>query len=308
MNEHPTKILHATDVQTFKTCRRRYKYEYIDRIKPMEQDYVPFEFGKMGHHLLAQYYRLMGGMEPGPNQEFNLSPDDEQQVKTLFRHYVWYYGPNDMKPISVEKEIEVKLEGEWSFVFTMDLLAIHRESLWIVDHKFLRGFPDETYLQIDNQITAYLWACREVGIPVEGMLYNVIMKKPIRGPQRLNNGRFSVAEKNLAPVSTWLWDEALEEAGECDANYPGVRELLDDSKWFARFYVKRTPQQLDSYGREVARTIREIDSTDWFYANPHPVHCGSCAYKDLCRIEDKDPSKYEQYKKELYEEKETQER
>lgn len=292
-------MLHVTDRQTFKTCRRKFKYAVLDRLAPKNgrgNDFL--ELGSYGHLLLENYYRAKVGMDLADVSalaaflETN-DPEGKETIDALFAAYVEKYADEPFEVMAVEKSLEVPL-NEFGFdgvlSFRCDLIVLAEGGYYIVDHKFLKNRPSSLHLEVDDQMTAYIWACRRVGIPVEGAIYDAIIKRRMRKPPLLASGGLSVSKTTLSSTTPGLLREAALENGLDPADY----EEAASSVWscglndlFERRVVRRTPAELEAWEKNLAMELNDLaDAMERGRMYPNPgFSCSWCEFQQLCKAE-----------------------
>lgn len=168
-----------TRLSTFKRCRLKYHWQYVDKNSGEQQTSRALRRGAAAHLAMAAYYR---GKEPkqaiGEAWESYraASPQGLQHMLDLdviLDRYFRWASINDIWQVQmVEETIEteyngIKLMGIW------DLLVRKNGQLWIVDHKFQKSHSFAN-LEVDPQVSHYISLARLVGIPVAGLIYNII--------------------------------------------------------------------------------------------------------------------------------------
>jgi len=115
----------------------------------------------------------------------------ELLAKAMIRGYAARYPAEDFTVTAVEREFCLPIRnpatGAESRTFVLagkvDLLADRQGALWLEEHKTAASI-DGSYIEklwMDFQTLLYSWAIGEVGgVPVEGVIYNVIAKAAIR--------------------------------------------------------------------------------------------------------------------------------
>jgi hypothetical protein len=172
--------------------------------------------------------------------------------------------------------------------------------LWIGDWKTamrLSGVEtNDEYLELDDQITAYVWALRLIGIPVVGFIYAEIKKAVPEEPEPLKVTRlgrkFSVS-KNLN--TTYELYKATVEENDPGAFYNGqYTDFLDylqenAPQYNMRHMVMRNNEQCRNAGINIWMEAKEMTNPDLnIYPAPGRFHCkgmstfSGCAFFDAC--------------------------
>jgi hypothetical protein len=128
--------------------------------------------------------------------------------------------------------------------------------LMVVEHKTTSSDlePGSQYwmkLDIDQQVTLYLWAAREMGYPVEGIIYDVVRKPTIRP-----KGKVVDVDENGDPI---ILDIETGERAYKDAE--NTKPYKSASRKYGRV-TKSHPETVDEY---VARLKSDIQERPDFY-------------------------------------------
>lgn len=301
------QTIHLTDTRTFRHCRRAYRYSNIDRITKIRDtdESTPLTLGTAGHKILNAMY----ANEPF---DFNHCKDGDERglLEFLIGEYQREVFPKDKETWQVasnEQQLTTEIDGT-TIIFTLDLLVLEKY-YWGVDHKFLSRFPDERNLDLDDQMTGYIWALRRLGLEVRGMLYNVLLKKQLSPPNFLKDGGPSRAATTLSNTTYELYREAirvsekLEDAYADELNYLKNRE----SVLFRRYPVVRSKHELSVYEDNLRAQLADMGNPNVvYYPNPH-YNCYQCEFSEICKTEN-EGADTKTYIGTIYRHKETDER
>jgi putative RecB family exonuclease len=239
---------------TYETCRKQYKYAYIDRIKVEVEDTVETFLGSRVHDSLEKLYRdkqfekLMSLKELLEffNELWQKKWKDniiivrkdytqENYRKMGERYLTDYYNrhkPFDRgKVISLETKdfLPLNEEGSYTFHIRIDRLMDMGEGLYEVhDYKTGLSLPEQEKLDADRQLAMYSLWVRE---------------------------KF----KDFKKVRL-VW------------HYVAFDKEMDSY---------RTAKQLEELRKEVLSKIKEIEKTDDFPPNVSSL-CNWCLYRDIC--------------------------
>lgn len=302
--------IHVTDRQNLKWCRRYFYFNCIKRIElPGSNDAAHFWAGDLGHRCLAAYYRdgimpwehwptvLQDRPFPRQHEEKHgwLLDVMPQVLKRYHRHYT-EFEPETKKIISVETEYEAKIPGsDIGLVGTLDVVYEWRGAIWADDHKFYSAisWPSDESLEHDDQMTGYYYLLREnfPGRVIGGLNLNCILKAvPIQPPQIYGGKKLSRDKSNTCTYDTYL--DAINEGGFDKTEYLDMLEYFKANApvFFQRFPIRRSRQELDSWGQYLQQEVKELDgllSMDdprvAFYPSPNS-DCGVCQYRQPCKI------------------------
>jgi hypothetical protein len=172
--------------------------------------------------------------------------------------------------------------------------------LWIGDWKTamrLSGLEtNDEYLEMDDQITAYIWALRKIGLDVVGFIYAEIKKAVPEEPEPLKvtrlGRRFSVS-KNINTTYD-LYKKTVEEndpGAYASGLYDDFLEYLRDNApvFHLRHIVNRNDEQCRNASLNIWKEAKEMTNPDLLiYPNPGRFHCkgqstfSGCAFFEPC--------------------------
>lgn len=310
--------IHATDLREFYSCRRKFFYQQIERLKPkansdpnyQKPDY--FVFGTEGHRVLGAHYR---GDDVDKVIDSIENQDHRDFIRTLYTYYKPHYEEEDKnkQTATVEQTLSFEFEGI-QIEFTMDWCYLDK-IYTVMDHKFYEKMPSIIDMEWEFQASFYPWAGKKVGIDIQAFVLNVIRKGYPEMPRLLKTGERkgmlsnSASQLEVCDYETYL--SAIKGYGLREEDYE--KELLAlkqrGSSVFRRFPpVRRTPGQLRSFEENLKTVIEEIKrEPKYFVPTWSTMNCPKCVFKSLCRAQDSDAD-YEFTKKSLYEVKDETER
>lgn len=222
--------IHASDIATWKACRRRWEWSSVlHRNLEPSKPYTPFLLGRAVHHALEFFYR--DGTEPSVSlQEYWIAEiqrmekhgtlwEPEQELIReqwdfsvgLLEHYMLWlnaykgeWSNEAFETIDTEVRFEVPLRDPYGTPSDKVVLAgridgvCRRKSdgtLWLREFKTARSISERlNMLPYDEQPMIYIIAASEhYGEPVAGVIYDVIRKKLPAQPKVLASGFLSQA-------------------------------------------------------------------------------------------------------------------
>lgn len=191
-------------IQVFKQCRKRYEYHYRHRIRP-DRTPTPFRVGSIGHAALET---LMNGNDlniviqairdtySGTDPEIPLDAwwYECEMLVGLVRGYHDRWGTSQYVPVACEVEFEIpivnpatgEVSQDWGMTGKIDAIVADDFGRYgVMEHKFYSNDLGDSNplwqrLEIDPQVTLYAHAARQVGYPVEYVVYDVIRKPDMR--------------------------------------------------------------------------------------------------------------------------------
>jgi hypothetical protein len=146
----------------------------------------------------------------------------------MLRRYAEWADPRDkklgLKPIAVEWKFQIPVYDNQGnplvinsrpvvYQLRVDMVAEHGDgTVWIWDHKTAGNLSDTDHLELDTQLSSYMWALAiKTGKPVSGFMYNELEKKVPSPPKVNKNGSLSQDKRQLTTYQ--LYVEAIEELG-----------------------------------------------------------------------------------------------
>lgn len=163
--------------------------------------------------------------------------------------------------------------------------------LWVVDWKSTARMADKTqFLDVDDQITGYLWALRVLGVRVAGFIYHEQRKgypQPPRENKTIRLGcRYSVAKNQDTDYQTYLDHVKANDPKAFNAgNYDDFLDYLkaEGIVYSARYQKHKNQTELDNFGRYLFLEAREMTKDDVaVYPEPGRFHCQDCAFFSPC--------------------------
>ena len=243
-----SKGIHVSDVRTFRSCRRKFKWSsrLYDNMEPIVP-YAPFYSGRAVHYALEELYgpektplmesvsafvtneRKLFEEASGPlwPQEEEMVREQDALVEDILGHYdlwrklyVGRFNDQDLDIVAMEVPFTVPLyrpDGTISpdihFSGRFDGLAIDRETgaYWIFETKTTRSIEQLRKTLInDEQCGGYLHAARWLWPDrnFAGVLYNILRKKAPTRPKVLKNETISKAKID---TPAYIYIEAIRE-------------------------------------------------------------------------------------------------
>ncbi|GEM_PF-4221116 len=274
--------LDSSKIEAFHLCPQKYAYRYEEHLVPVDRKRdSPIMFGGALHRCLESLYKGTAFdkvdcplHEPQSGcfrckgvqisriaalllANYTDDPEDPKEIRTVDRGleilagYISKWGREPFKVLEVEKPFELHMQSYHTFdVF--DFLYIGRIDL-IVDYE---GVP----MTVDHKSTTRFGMVFDAGFKLSGQFTGYM-----KGGSTLIGKEITGAMSNAIRVTTKISDES-----------------------FARIFTHRTPEEFDTWQREVqyvARTIIEMRETK-HWPRSAPFACGAynriCEYYPLC--------------------------
>ena len=309
-------------LKSFSRCKRQAMYKYHDRLKPKAMS-TPLERGKWIHLLLETDAR--GGDWREPHEQmtnrFRGLFDEEREalgdlpgdIASLMEAYFWHYGDERYSEHhwtwhEVEMKVEATLPNGHLFRGRIDGLIENELGLWCVDHKTHKNLPDWSFRMFDEQSTLYVWALREMGIPVRGFIWNYLKTTGLKKPKLLKNNTRFAASPGLDSTDYRTYAQAVREARREHPDTfladPADREqvkknlaMLKAQRWspdgvqnspfFRRDILEKSDDLIDRVLASATRNSEDMHSYDFTDRDAVPRtidrSCSfMCGYKSIC--------------------------
>lgn len=194
-------VLTYTALNTFRNCPRKYKHRFMDMLQARRKA-ESLAFGSVIHEALQLWYtlgscehKLFKVLDRIDRQFDNRNSDPAQQhlwqlARAMFMGYAARYAEEEFEVVEVEKEFQGEIRnpetGRSSQTFIMagkvdGIVRVGRD-YYLLEHKTAAAV-DANYLDklwTDTQIALYSHYLRQVGYPVAGVIYNVLVKSRLQ--------------------------------------------------------------------------------------------------------------------------------
>ncbi len=172
----------------------KYKWYYIDGLKPVKKS-SSLSLGTILHQAFEMFYNrftildVVKYISDTMNEEIAKASPTEIEDLTITKYTLvgmWLHCPfklDGFTKIESEKEFRVRVPGTRGIVYVgkIDgLVTDIKGKIWIRELKStsLAFQMFEAKTRQSSQTTGYVWAMRQIGIPVVGIIYDYI-KKPL---------------------------------------------------------------------------------------------------------------------------------
>jgi hypothetical protein len=309
-------VVRGSEYQDFLTCRKKWYYSWIKRIKPKRPDNKLF-FGEAFHKWLEFYYQ--NGCDDNAAlqkltewiQQQDTSGMDDVEINEMIdllhgttQHYHRTYGENDKKwkVLGTEVEFIVKLDEGLFYTGTIDLVIEEDGKIKFFDHKTVSSI--QMYVEksvMDRQLSRYWWALKMIaagigrvkneeglwvrwqeieGREIEGCVYNLIAKDYPREPKILKSGKISTDKSQKTTYDLYL--QTIHALGQNPDDYKEMLDYLKEKPdpFLRRVNVLRTEQELEAAMWEFAYT--SADMHDVLVAmSRHPETIETLTYRNI---------------------------
>lgn len=301
------EVINHGMVKSYRRCPNQFRYKYVEQIQPRIYN-RPLTRGTWFHELLEAHYtgKDWRRIHKRRCREYAELFDEEKEklgdlpheMKALMLSYLWHYrNESEWQVLEVEKKIECEMPDGRLFRGKVDMLIQDDWGTWLVDHKTHQRFPSLTARQLDVQSPMYIWACWQLGIKVDGFIWNYVKTIAPSTPTLLKDGsRFS---KKLGDTDYYTFARALKLSRLPVDDYRDTLERLraqrfehgkvQTSSFFQRHVLERGDSSLQQAVREFLVTRDKIASydfnPDWTERHNDRSCDWMCDYQDLCIAE-----------------------
>lgn len=243
-------ILTFSALNTFRNCPRKFKLRYIDGLKRRETA-ESLAFGSVIHEALQKWYTL----PPDGNRFFKVLDQIDAQfpgrggdanqkrlwqlARAMFSGYAARYREEEFTVVEIEKEFQAEIHnpdtGRASQTFSaagkVDGIVNVGNQLYLLEHKTAATL-DGNYLDklwTDTQIALYCYYLRQIGFPVVGVVYNVLLKTRLEQRGGETEAEFIARRDALAAKNKSGKSTAQRQAPETDTEFQARL-----AEWYAR--------------------------------------------------------------------------
>lgn len=324
-----TQLLTNSRSTSFKLCRRRHCYEYEIGLRPI----VDAKALRMGtaFHMGLDWLKISADIEASVSRVRRFYEENGSDgvgyecvtVESLVRGYDWRWTEQLLEVVASEKTFTLPLinpaTGAPSKLFSLagkidGVVKLEDGRLAVLEHKLLgedisSGGEMWRRLQMDQQISLYVYAARQLGWDVSAVLYDVARKptiKPTSVPTLDRKGLKIVLDQhgvrtfNAQGKPRQSADTRL---GFALATRPMTPEEWSEKLWadiqerpeyyFARVEIARLDSEIDEVCQELwdqAKAIRDAQLNNRWYRTVSRNSCPYCPYFALCSSKRQLPS------------------
>ena len=212
-------LLTYSALNTFRNCPRKYKNRYLDNLRPRERAEA-LSFGSVVHTAIELWYRststesrlrdvLAYVDDAFENRVLEANLMVQWHLATaMIRGYAERYATEEFEVVEVEKEFVGEIRnpdtGRQSQTFRIagkvDGIVRCHDGLYLLEHK-TASTVDASYLDklwTDTQIALYCYYLRELGYPIVGVIYNVLLKSRLKQGKGETQEEYEVRHAELA--------------------------------------------------------------------------------------------------------------
>lgn len=163
-----------SEIGTLARCEKAWQYSYTGEREESSPSKA-MALGTDTHARWGDYH--MYGTVPLPSE------GETETSAWLMQRYAEHYGASDkgLKCIDVEVPVVAQLPGGSNFFGFADALFSYKRKLWVGELKTTQSLSNAEFLSRQLQTRLYVWAFRQMGVPVAGAMLDVIRSfRPVR--------------------------------------------------------------------------------------------------------------------------------
>jgi len=291
-------VVSYSELKAWRFCRQSHYFKYIDRITPRRKP-RPLKVGSILHKLL-EYHTAGKDWTPiikEVKSEYDKMFDEEkdfygnlpEEAQRIMEGYQKIYKGEKAKYLMIEKEIgPIPLTPKVSFKMRLDRLVYHSDTklTLLCETKSGKKIPQEDIRIWDLQTILYVWALRQTGQKVDGILWDYIRTKPPSIPPLLKSGALSQRQDMDTTQEVYL--QAIKENKLQPADY---QEFLDSLKGRESQFYRRVILPVNESIVEPILSDARMSAREIYYLREHPVKtisgytCPRCMFSSLCYAE-----------------------
>lgn len=296
MNDNGKQLLTHSRLSCFRTCPQKHYLRYEVGLRP-EEESTALRVGRAFHRALEAEYK--GEDIDAAMTECVADPYDMALVAAMFSAYHERWKDTTLEVIQAEETFNIPLTNPqtgapttvWQLAGKTDrIVKLADGRLALMEHKttsrdFTPGADYWVALHLDQQLSIYVIAARELGFDVQTILYDV-MRRPMLRPLKAT----PEADRKYTKKDGKLYANQRE-ADELPDEF-AARVAADIAErpdyYFARIEIPRLQQDLDECAWEVWQqqlAIREAQRSGRWYKNPNSCfgNFGVCEYLSICQ-------------------------
>jgi len=265
------QVITSSRIKDFRRCLRRHFYNYILGIDNRTADRRALDFGTFCHAMLEE---LWGGKTWEEVQALTLTTGSMNDYaiasgRVLCLNYSGFWDQSEWETVATELQFDLPLRNPQTLATSrtyrlsgkIDAIAINRRTgkCWIIEHKtssmdISPGSPYWQRLFLDEQISTYIYAGKELGFNPVGCIYDVLRKPSIKPLQATPVENRKYDKNNKLYKNHRLRNETPVEYADRFA----AEIAKNPNKYFSRGEITRSEKDLFNFQRSVWNVSQEM--------------------------------------------------
>jgi hypothetical protein len=258
---------------TYRNCPRKYKNRYVDNLRPRERAEA-LSFGSVIHTAIEIWYRSAGVESRLSDVNAYLDDAFENRIvdagqmaswhlaRAIIAGYASRYSVEEFEVVEVEKEFVGEIRnpdtGRQSQTFRIagkvDAIVRCHDGMYLLEHK-TAATVDANYLDklwTDTQIALYSHYLRELGYPIVGVIYNVLLKARLKQSAGETQAEYEARHAELAAKNKSGKSTAKRQMPETDIEFQSrLTEWYSRPEAFHREFIYLSEDRLAMLQEEV---------------------------------------------------------
>lgn len=305
-------VLSASSISTWQTCKRRYFYEKIKGMQPVEADALAF--GSAMHRGFEQIFRrMMESKQAGEtySKEFHLatvedaclsalavdlSASDRIKVEVLLGKYCRQYLEEDMERLTV---FGVEMHAYENIISpsmrTMrgmgvqgycDALAMYDGKVCIIEHKTTSVLNDDYFDRATIDMQVYLYAdlfSRAIAHSHDDMPVSMVIYDAVQKPRHEMAVGETDEEFDARKAAAKCPERCKRKEAETESDFRARLEASIDESYFRREYIRIDDALAKEMREELWAVAHEIKGCKCYSKSTcNCMKWGRCPFMDVC--------------------------
>jgi hypothetical protein len=266
-------LLTYSALNTYRNCPRKYKNRYVDNLRPRERAEA-LSFGSVIHTAIELWYRSAGAESRLSDVNAYIDAAFENRIvdasqmaswhlaRAIIAGYASRYSVEEFEVVEVEKEFVGEIRnpdtGRQSQTFRIagkvDAIVRCHDGMYLLEHK-TAATVDANYLDklwTDTQIALYCHYLRELGYPIVGVIYNVLLKARLKQSAGETQAEYEARHAELAAKNKSGKSTAKRQMPETDVEFQSrLTEWYSRPEAFHREFIYLSEDRLAMLQEEV---------------------------------------------------------
>lgn len=255
-------------IRVWKSCHYDHYQKYVNKLVPKKKSPALIR-GSIIHECLEAYYNGKSWKkvwqrfadefyEEAFEEEIESLGDIPYMAKELLEAYFHFYEKEDegTEYLNNELHFELPLIDDINLEGYIDAIIEDEDGkIWVKDYKTFRSMPEYNSLRFNYQSAIYMWALREMGYEVEGMIWDIVTAKTPSKPQLLKDGSVSKRKLDSNPYTV---RKGIIELGLDPNDYLDLIHSVKYENYFHRFKIRYNQNLVDALMEDIKQTALEI--------------------------------------------------